>query len=146
MQMMSTKFLPMSCTSPFTVASTRRPLEVCPSTFSIKGSRCATAVFIVSALCKTNGNCICPEPNNSPTTFMPSSRMLLMMSSGGIPCAMAVLRSSVSPSRSASMMRCFKTRSRVQSLRSSFTASTDFTSSNRRSKTLSAFSPSISSS
>ena len=146
MQMMSTKFLPMSCTSPLTVARTRRPFEVCPSIFSINGSRWATAVFIVSALCKTNGNCIWPEPKSSPTTFMPSRRMLLIMSSGGMPCVMAVLRSSVRPSRSASIMRCFKMRSSVQSLRSSFTASTDFTSSKRRSRTFSAFSPLISSS
>jgi hypothetical protein len=43
------------------------------------GSRCATAFFITSALCSTNGSCICPEPNSSPTVFMPSSRWSLMI-------------------------------------------------------------------
>ena len=47
------------------------------------GSRWATAAFIVSALCSTNGSCIWPQPNSSPTTFMPASRWTLMMSSGG---------------------------------------------------------------
>src|ERR1700752_3990770 len=79
--MISTRFLPMSCTSPFTVASTIVPFS-CPSMRSMNGSRYATAVFIVSALCSTNGNCILPAPNRSPTTFMPSSSTLLMMSSG----------------------------------------------------------------
>jgi hypothetical protein len=49
---------------------------------SMNCSRYATAAFIVSALCSTNGNCISPDANSSPTTFIPSSRMSLMMSSG----------------------------------------------------------------
>src|SRR6267142_2274952 len=48
----------------------------------MKGSRWATAAFIVSALWRTNGSCIWPEPKSSPTTFMPSSSRLLMMSRG----------------------------------------------------------------
>ena len=75
----------MSWTSPFTVASTRRPFDVWPSTFSMSGSRWATAVFIVSADCSTNGSCIWPEPNSSPTTRMPSSRTSLTMARAGIP-------------------------------------------------------------
>ena len=71
----------MSCTSPRTVASTIVPFSW-PSTRSMNGSRYLTAAFIVSADCSTNGNCILPAPNSSPTVFMPSSRMLLMMSSG----------------------------------------------------------------
>ena len=35
------------------------------------GSRWATAFFIVSADWSTNGSCIWPEPNSSPTTFIP---------------------------------------------------------------------------
>ena len=72
----------MSCTSPLTVASTIRPLPVSPSTRSIIGSRCATAIFMVSADCSTKGSCISPLANSSPTTFMPASRMSLMISSG----------------------------------------------------------------
>ena len=71
----------MSWTSPFTVASTIVPFSW-PSIFSMNGSRYATAAFMVSADWSTNGNCILPEPNSSPTTFMPSSRKVLMMSSG----------------------------------------------------------------
>ncbi len=41
------------------------------------GSRYATAVFITSADCSTNGSCIWPEPNSSPTVFMPASRFVV---------------------------------------------------------------------
>ena len=51
----------MSCTSPFTVASTTVPLPAA-SAFSMSGSRYATAAFIVSADCSTNGSCISPRP------------------------------------------------------------------------------------
>ena len=72
----------MSCTSPFTVASTIVPLPS-PSAFSMCGSRCATAAFITSADWSTNGSCIWPEPNSSPTVFMPASSVSLMISSAG---------------------------------------------------------------
>ncbi len=62
----------MSCTSPLTVASTIVPLPS-SSVFSMCGSRWATAVFITSADCSTNGSCIWPEPNSSPTIFIPAS-------------------------------------------------------------------------
>ncbi len=94
----------MSCTSPLTVASTMRPLPP-SSAFSMCGSRYATAVFITSADCSTNGSCICPEPNSSPTTFMPSSRMSLMIDSGVRPAAIAASRSASRPLRSPSMIR-----------------------------------------
>ena len=48
----------------------------------MSGSRWATAVFIVSADCSTNGSCISPEPKSSPTTFMPDSSTSLMICSG----------------------------------------------------------------
>ncbi len=70
----------MSCTSPLTVASTIVPLPS-ESAFSMCGSRCATAVFITSAEVSTNGNCMAPEPNSSPTVFMPASSVSLMISS-----------------------------------------------------------------
>ena len=38
---------------------------------------------MTSADCSTNGSCIWPEPNSSPTVFMPASRSSLMMSSAG---------------------------------------------------------------
>ena len=45
-------------------------------------SRWATAFFITSADRSTNGSCICPLANCSPTTFIPSSRWSLTMSRG----------------------------------------------------------------
>ena len=41
------------------------------------GSRKATAVFITSADCSTNGSCISPDPNSSPTVFMPGEQVLV---------------------------------------------------------------------
>ena len=67
----------MSWTSPLTVASSTRAFASRlppPSCSSMKGSRYATAAFIVSADCSTNGSCISPRPNSSPTVFMPSRR------------------------------------------------------------------------
>ena len=78
-KMMSTRFLPMSWTSPLTVARTMVPLPS-SSVRSMCGSSHATAAFITSADCSTNGSCISPRPNSSPTTFMPSSRWSLTMS------------------------------------------------------------------
>ena len=102
--MISTRFFPMSCTSPFTVASNMRPRP--PSlVFSICGSRYATADFMTSALCNTNGSCISPLPKSSPTTFMPSRRWSLIIASGATPSVIAASRSSVRPTFSPSMMR-----------------------------------------
>ncbi len=101
--MMSTRFLPMSWTSPFTVASTIVPLPA-PSARSMCGSRYATAAFITSADCSTNGSCISPEPNRSPTTFMPESSVSLMMSNGER-STMAASKSDSRPVRSPSMIR-----------------------------------------
>ena len=47
------------------------------------GSRYATADFMTSADCKTNGSCMRPEPNSSPTVFMPAISGPLTMSSAG---------------------------------------------------------------
>ena len=41
---------------------------------SIKGIKCATAFFITRADLTTWGKNIFPEPNRSPTTFIPSIR------------------------------------------------------------------------
>ena len=38
---------------------------------------------MTSALCRTNGSCICPDPNRSPTVFIPASRVSLTMSRAG---------------------------------------------------------------
>ena len=101
---MSTRFLPMSCTSPRTVARTIFPLPASLD-FSMCGSSSATAVFMTSADCSTNGSCISPEPNRSPTTFMPASRWSLMICRALSPPARARSRSASSPLDSPSMMR-----------------------------------------
>mmetsp|Transcript_656 Transcript_656/g.1782 ORF Transcript_656/g.1782 Transcript_656/m.1782 type:complete len:323 (+) Transcript_656:1287-2255(+) len=76
-----TMFLPMSCTSPLTVAMRKMPAcEFSPlvplSRFSssMYGMRCATAFFITRALLMTCGKNILPAPKRSPTVFMPSMR------------------------------------------------------------------------
>src|SRR5665647_2843435 len=59
---------------------------------------------MTSADCSTNGSCICPEPNSSPTVLMPLSRSSLMMASAGlIPSASS--RSAVRPLDSPSTIR-----------------------------------------
>ena len=73
----ATMFLPMSCTSPFTVASTILPLAFATSpvrrfSSSMNGMRCATASFMTRADLTTCGRNILPAPKRSPTTFMPS--------------------------------------------------------------------------
>ena len=83
-------FLPMSWTSPFTVAVTIRPcgLAVPPARItsrfssSMNGSRCATAFFIARALFTTCGRNIFPAPKRSPTIFMPSISGPSITSSG----------------------------------------------------------------
>ena len=89
-------FLPMSWTSPFTVAITMRAADDC-SVFSASmyGSRYATARFIARALFTTCGRNIFPEPNRSPTIFIPSMSGPSMTSSGRATCSRA---SSVSSS------------------------------------------------
>ena len=93
----------MSWTSPFTVASTSVPLPP-SSDFSMCGSRYATALFIVSADCRTNGSCISPDANRSLTTFIPARSQSLTMSSAGL-ISSAAERSSSRPLRAASTMR-----------------------------------------
>jgi hypothetical protein len=77
-------FLPMSCTSPLTVASTMRPaVFALPAlSFSMAGCRCATAFFMTRALLTTWGRNILPEPKRSPTWFMPAMSGPSMMESG----------------------------------------------------------------
>jgi len=102
--MMSTKFLPMSWTSPRTVANTMVPLPA-SSVFSMWGSRSATAAFMTSADCNTKGNCISPLANRWPTTCIPASRVSLMISKAVEPWERARSRSSSSPLASPSIMR-----------------------------------------
>ena len=85
----------MSWTSPLTVASTIVPLPPESSVRSMCGSRCATAAFMTSADCSTNGSCISPRPKSSPTVRMPASRWSLMMSSALCPVASASSRSAL---------------------------------------------------
>ena len=67
-------FLPMSWTSPLTVAVTIVParLPVPSRCASRYGMRTATAFFMTRALLTTWGRNIRPAPNRSPTTFMPA--------------------------------------------------------------------------
>ena len=69
-----TIFLPISCTSPLTVAIRILPLDEALPSFSasIKGCKCPTAFFMTRADFTTWGRNIFPSPNKSPTTFMPS--------------------------------------------------------------------------
>ena len=66
----------MSCTSPRTVPITMVPLPAA-SDFSMCGSSRATAAFMTSADCSTNGSCISPLPKRSPTTCMPCEQVLV---------------------------------------------------------------------
>ena len=83
-------FLPMSWTSPFTVAMTIVPWASTSSpaararsrSASMYGSRCATARFITRALFTTWGRNILPAPNRSPTTPMPAISGPSITSSG----------------------------------------------------------------
>ncbi|CSC41264.1 Uncharacterised protein [Vibrio cholerae] len=80
-------FLPMSCTSPFTVASKILPFEVLPLFCALmKGSRYATACFMTRADFTTCGRNIFPSPNKSPTTFIPSISGPSITSSGLLAC------------------------------------------------------------
>ena len=78
-----TMFLPMSCTSPLTVASTIRAADSrLVLSASMYGSRYETARFIARALLTTCGRNIFPAPKRSPTIFMPSMSGPSMTSSG----------------------------------------------------------------
>ena len=78
-------FLPMSWTSPLTVAITILPSARAPlACFSAsrKGVRYATDFFMTRALLTTWGRNILPEPNRSPTTLMPDISGPSITSSG----------------------------------------------------------------
>ena len=101
-RMISTRFLPMSWTSPFTVASTTLP-RLAVWVLSIFGSRWVTAAFIASALCSTSATISSLAPNSRPTSSIPFISGPLMISSGPAFWS-ASSRSSISPSRLPSMM------------------------------------------
>ena len=106
-----TMFLPMSWTSPLTVAMMIVPLVSLPPTApdsafsaSIYGSRYATAFFITRADFTTWGRNILPAPKRSPTTFIPSISGPSITSIGRPPAAAISARnSSVSASTLASI-------------------------------------------
>ena len=80
-----TIFLPISWTSPFTVARTILPLVFIgtpPFSSSINGTKYATAFFITRADLTTCGRNILPAPKRSPTRFIPSIRDPSMTSRG----------------------------------------------------------------
>ena len=101
-------FLPMSWTSPLTVAMTIVPLLrwTSPGCFSASmwGMRWATAFFMTRADFTTWGRNIRPLPNRSPTTFMPSMSGPSITSIGRPPrAAISSRSSSVSSSACSSM-------------------------------------------
>ena len=75
----STKFFPISWTSPLTVAKIIVPFLILLSC-SKYGFNISIAIFIVSADDNTKGNKILPDPNRSPTSFIAGSKKLLIMS------------------------------------------------------------------
>ena len=77
-------FLPMSCTSPFTVASTTLPAAAAFAfSASICGCKSATAFFMVLAVRTTCGRNILPAPKSAPTSVMPSMSGPSMMRTAG---------------------------------------------------------------
>ena len=93
---METMFLPMSCTSPFTVAKSTFPAfaepEACFSA-SIAGCKIATAFFIVRAVFTTCGRNIFPAPNRLPTLFIPLINGPSMISTAWAYCVKAPCKS-----------------------------------------------------
>src|ERR1700739_3132119 len=79
----------MSWTSPNTVAITTVPF-VYPAILSRYFSSCATARFITSADCNTNGRISSPAPNLSPTSFIAGSSTLLRTATGSGPLSATV--------------------------------------------------------
>ena len=110
-----TMFLPMSCTSPLTVAMTILPLGLATwpvrfssATFSASmyGIKCATACFMTRADLTTCGKNILPWPNKSPTTFMPSINGPSMTCMGRPPASAMAARASSVSSTMNSVMPC----------------------------------------
>ena len=97
-KMISTRFLPMSWTSPLTVASTTLPRALVVSA-SMNCSRWETAAFMASALCSTSATMSWLSLKSRPTSAMPAIRGPLITSSGAAPSASLRSRSSRSPLR-----------------------------------------------
>ena len=111
----------MSCTSPFTVASTMVALPPGRPSPSWAPDRPRPPSWSRPTP-STKGSCISPVAKRSPTIFMPASRKSLTMVSGVWPPARASSRSASRPLRSPSMIRCSSRRSTVQPVRSSWPA------------------------
>ena len=79
--MISTRFLPISWTSPLTVARITLP-RAAVSAFSMNCSRWLTAAFMASADCSTSATISSLLLNRRPTSLMPAISGPLMMSSG----------------------------------------------------------------
>ncbi|MNY29785.1 hypothetical protein D3C86_1638480 [compost metagenome] len=109
-----TMFLPMSCTSPLTVAMTILPLArtsppaaaIWRFSSSMKGIKWATACFMTRADFTTCGRNILPSPNRSPTTFMPSISGPSMTSMGRPPRSKIFWRTSSVSSTMNVVMPC----------------------------------------
>ena len=119
-----TMFFPMSCTSPFTVASSTFPALPTPRarSFSIYGCRMPTACFMVRAVFTTCGRNIFPSPKRRPTSFMPAMSGPSMMLTAEGYCCKASPRSSARWSAQP-LMRAFCNRSSSGSCAASASAS-----------------------
>ena len=106
-----TMFLPMSWTSPFTVAMRKVP-RLDPADFSARsaGSSAATAAFMTRADFTTWGRNILPAPKRSPTTRMPAIRGPSMTSSG-FPRSRSASRVSASMCEVSPLTRACRSRS-----------------------------------
>src|ERR1700733_10703028 len=104
-----TMFLPMSWTSPLTVAITTLPFERLVPSFSCSmyGISTETAFFMTRADLTTCGRNILPAPNRSPTTFMPSMSGPSITSSGRLDLSRASSVSSRTNSSRPLTNACF---------------------------------------
>ena len=109
----------MSCTSPYTVASTTVPF-VYPSAFSRNCSRCFTAFFITSALCSTNGRISSPEPNLSPTSFIAGSSTSFSTRTGSARTPAASSASSIPSFLRCSTIQCTRSCGAMPAVGSAF--------------------------
>ncbi len=98
LKMMSTKFLPISCTSPLTVARITFPFPESFSVASIWGSKKATDAFITSALWSTSATISWLSLNKRPTSAIPFISGPLIISNGSSYWAKACSKSGSNPS------------------------------------------------
>ena len=85
-----TKFLPISCKSPFTVPITALPIGSTPSAFK-DGAKTLSPACIALAAINISGTYICPSLNLSPISPIAAIKPLFNISAGFKPCSKASL-------------------------------------------------------